>query len=311
MSPTGVDTRSVIVRTGSVPTVTWRMSTAPPTAAASDAWTGRPAGSTSPRARLLPAASNGMARVPLESPPKMKPYSGPGRPRGFWSTSTIWLVRLVSTVTPLAWSDCAALQYRAAPSTSRTMSVESPLHRTSRMRTVRIRRPSAASDSASVGSEPDVAMPSGTVEAIPDAADRLDPIAFGPELGPEVVDVGVDGIGRDGDSERPGLIEQLIAAQGLAGVAEERFEKGELARAEIHRPIMDGDGPGCLVEGDRTRDQARLRAAGGALGAAGEGPQSRGQLVVAERLDDVVIGAGVEARHPIADRVAGGEHQDR
>src|SRR5262249_41817849 len=153
--------------------------------------------------------------------------------------------------------------------------------------------------------------PSDTVQAVPDAADRLDPVALGPELGPEVVDVGVDGIGRDGDPERPRLVQQLVAAEGLAGVAKQRFEQRELAGTEITWPTMDRDRARRLVEADRAGDEPWLGPAGGALGPAGEGPQTRGELVVAERLHDVVVGAGVETAHAIADRVAGGEHEDR
>src|SRR4051812_6134379 len=287
------------------------MSTPPATATASDSRTGIPAGNGRPRGRLLPSASSGIANVPLESPPKMKPYSGPGRPRGFSSRSRIWFVRLVRTATPLAWSDWAALQYSAAPRTIRTARVDSALQRTSRQRTVRTRRPSVTSESAAVRSDEPAAVPSGTVQAIPDAADRLDPIAFGPELGPKVVDVGVDGIGRDGDSERPCLVEQLISAQGLARMTEERFEEGELARTEIHRSIVDRDRPRCLVQADRSGRQARLGPSGRALRATGQGAQPRCQLVIAERLDDIVVGPRIEAGDAVTDRVASGEHQDR
>jgi len=53
---------------------------------------------------------------------------------------------------------------------------------------------------------------------------------------------------------------------------------------------------------------------GGLLGvvaaAAQEAPQAGEELVEGERLDDVVVGAGVEPAHPVADRVACGEHED-
>ena len=54
----------------------------------------------------------------------------------------------------------------------------------------------------------------------------------------------------------------------------------------------------------------RLRAARPGLGAAGERAQARGDLLVRERLHDVVVGAGVQPEHPVVDRVARGEHQD-
>ena len=39
--------------------------------------------------------------------------------------------------------------------------------------------------------------------------------------------------------------------------------------------------------------------------------QPRRELLVGERLDEIVVGAGVEAADPVAHRVACGEHQDR
>src|SRR6185503_200678 len=75
--------------------------------------------------------------------------------------------------------------------------------------------------------------PSAVGQAIADATDRLDPAPGSAELGPEVVDVGVDRVGRDGNGERPGLIEELVAGERLAGVAQEALEQRELAGAEI------------------------------------------------------------------------------
>ena len=45
--------------------------------------------------------------------------------------------------------------------------------------------------------------------------------------------------------------------------------------------------------------------------AAQQRPQPRQQLLALERLDQVVVGAGVEALDPGLDRVARGQHQDR
>ena len=75
--------------------------------------------------------------------------------------------------------------------------------------------------------------PSRIAQTVPHAADRLDPRPEVAELGPEVVDVGVDGVRRDRDAERPCLVEELVAGQRLAGVAEEALEQRELARAQV------------------------------------------------------------------------------
>jgi hypothetical protein len=45
-------------------------------------------------------------------------------------------------------------------------------------------------------------------------------------------------------------------------------------------------------------------------GAPSESSQSRKKLIESERFDEVVIGAGVETRDPIDDRITGGEHQN-
>ena len=48
-----------------------------------------------------------------------------------------------------------------------------------------------------------------------------------------------------------------------------------------------------------------------AAGAAQQRSQPRAELLERERLDQVVVGAGVEALHAVRDGVAGGEHQHR
>src|SRR5690349_4584642 len=96
--------------------------------------------------------------------------------------------------------------------------------------------PSAARARSSAGSPPGpdpARTPSGIVQAVPHAPDGLDPVALRPELRPEVVDVGIDRVGCHRDAERPGLVEELIAAEGLAGVAQERLQQRELARAQV------------------------------------------------------------------------------
>ena len=62
------------------------------------------------------------------------------------------------------------------------------------------------------------------------------------------------------------------------------------------------------VEGEPAAPRSRrVDAARPAL----EGADAGEQLAEVERLDEVVVGAGVEAADPVGRRVAGGEHQDR
>src|SRR5512146_2171029 len=144
----------------------------------------------------------------------------------------------------------------------RTTSVEPPLQATRRQRTRRIRRASSAPSRRAAGSA-SVAVPTppsregsgstagstagaisgstagstdplsvGSIagisaigQAVADAPDRLDARRGIAELGPEVVDVRIHGVRRHRHAERPGLVEQLVASEGLAGVAKEAFEQ--------------------------------------------------------------------------------------
>src|SRR5512143_1463093 len=143
------------------------------------------------------------------------------------------LIRASSWLTPELSSDPATARYRATASASRTTSVVPPLHRTRLRRTCRISRPSAAwaaSSGAVVAGG--VAIPSGTSafrQTIAHAADGLDQPPGGAELLAQVVDVRIHGIRGDRHAERPGLVEELVARQRLAGVPEQAFEQRELA----------------------------------------------------------------------------------
>ena len=69
-----------------------------------------------------------------------------------------------------------------------------------------------------------------------------------------------------------------------------------LARAQVELEVADASDGGVA---------GRRRASGA------EGADAGEQLGQGERLDEVVIGAGIEARDAVADRIAGGEHEDR
>ena len=67
-----------------------------------------------------------------------------------------------------------------------------------------------------------------------------------------------------------------------------------------------------LVERDGTAGEDRAVVPGGGVRRAPcERPEPRRDLLVGERLDDVVVGAGVEPGDPVRDAVPRGEHQDR
>ncbi len=122
------------------------------------------------------------------------------------------------------------------------------------------------------------------------------------------MDVGLHGVGREGNAIRPGVVEQLVARQNLTGPAQQALQDGELALAQVDRPARNRDPAGGLVELDRAGlERVRLPRRRTAT----QGPQSSQQLLVGERLDQIVVRPGIQALDSIADRVASREHQDR
>jgi hypothetical protein len=102
--------------------------------------------------------------------------------------------------------------------------------------------------------------------------------------------------------------EQLLAGEHLAGVAQEHLEHRELAGAELDGPVVDRRAARAQVERDVAGAQHRLLR--GALAAQAH-PDPREELLEAERLGDVVVGAVVQARDLVGDLVAGGQDHDR
>ena len=67
--------------------------------------------------------------------------------------------------------------------------------------------------------------------------------------------------GRHGGPERPCHVEELVATQGVAGVAQEALEQGELARRQVHRGPSTAT-TDAIRRGDRPDDELRAGAAG-------------------------------------------------
>src|SRR4051794_29799199 len=124
------------------------------------------------------------------------------------------------------------------------------------------------------------------------------------------MDVGVDGVWRDRDTEWPRLVEELVAGQRLAGVAQEALEKRELAGAEVDGLAVDRDAAQRLVERDRAGDELRIRPPRTGR-ASRQRAESGRQLLECERLHEIVVGPRVKTVHAVADGVPRGEHQDR
>jgi len=90
-------------------------------------------------------------------------------------------------------------------------------------------------------------------------------------------------------------------------VAQEHLHQRELPRRQLDDPVIDGGAPRAEVQRDAAAEQHT-----GLGGDAFAQAQSHAgeQLLEAERLGHVVIGAPVEPRHRVVDAVPGGDHDD-
>ena len=130
------------------------------------------------------------------------------------------------------------------------------------------RRAAAPPRGAQAGAA-DRAAPSPAGHATPghpvaDAAHGLDWSPPSAQLPAQERDKGVDRVRGHGDAERPGQVEQLVAAQRVAGVAEEALEQRELARRQIDGAAVDRHQSSGFVERDGPADAQNQRPAGAA-----------------------------------------------
>ena len=159
--------------------------------------------------------------------------------------------------------------------------------------------------------DPAAALAPTTVCAEPVAGsahglDRLDaerPV----DLLAQVADVDVDDVGAVLVLVVPRVLEQLEAVEHLAGAAHERLEQRELLRRQRDLGVAAADDAAWPGRGARSPASRTRRALDRA--AAAERAQPRDELGERERLDEVVVGAAVEAGDAVLDRVARGEHE--
>src|SRR5258705_7245285 len=147
-------------------------------------------------------------------------------------------------------------------------------------------------------------------EDISRAADGVQQPCLAPrlQLAPQVGHEHLDGVRGGERVVAPDLLEEALAGDDDALVAHEVLEQLELALGEVHRAIRAAHLVRVGVEGQVAHDERR-RAARGAP--AQQGPQAGQELLTLERLDEVVVGPGVEPLDARLDGVAGGQHQDR
>jgi hypothetical protein len=107
----------------------------------------------------------------------------------------------------------------------------------------------------------------------------------------------------------PDAAHQVLAADDAAGVARELGEQVELLAAELDLLPADADPARGQVDVEVVhRDRRRLLGPGGP---AQHGADARDHLRGAERLDDVVVGAELEADDAVGLGPAGGDHDHR
>ena len=126
-----------------------------------------------------------------------------------------------------------------------------------------------------------------------------------PELAPQAGDVAVDdvGLGR----AVPDLLDRTLARDRPARLAQQQLEQRRLAAGQLDRSARRAwpcalRGRGEIGVGEQ---RPRRRAA------AGQRPDPRDQLLHRERLDQVVVGAGLEPGDAVGHGIARGQHQDR
>lgn len=107
----------------------------------------------------------------------------------------------------------------------------------------------------------------------------------------------------------PRVVQQFVPCEHDPGVREEVDEQVVLLLGEAHRLLVDAHLARAEVDGDACDAQAG-RIAGG-IRPAHHGLHARHQLPGGEGFGDVVVGAELEAGHPVCLVAPGGEDDDR
>src|SRR5438105_8894042 len=151
--------------------------------------------------------------------------------------------------------------------------------------------------------------------AVAEAPDRGDPgrgrgVLL--DLGPEALDVDVEGLRVADVARPPHPVHQGVAGEDPAGVDQQQLEEVELLEGQL-----DGLAPHRHLVADGVEaDVGHLDDLGGGVlllagGPAEGGPDAGHQLPEAERLGHVVVGAHLEADDGVDLGVAGRQHDDR
>ena len=104
------------------------------------------------------------------------------------------------------------------------------------------------------------------------------------------------------------MLDQLGTADDLALVVEQIGQELIFLRGQLHRIAGQGHLARSRVEPDIACDQF---GRGVARGAADQRAQAGNQFLGLERLGDIIVGAGIEARYLVRPAVARGQHEHR
>ena len=108
----------------------------------------------------------------------------------------------------------------------------------------------------------------------------------------------------------PHLAHELISAHSRARVRSERREQIELLRSQCHLVIVEVAPSGCEVDGERAKLENRVRRWGNRATAKMR-PEAGEQHGQAERFDEIIISARIEADDDIDLAAAGGKNDEQ
>ena len=187
---------------------------------------------------------------------------------------------------------------------ARSVSSSEPLSSCAEQRRDRDRRAArpratiaAAAASATRARRPTLRTAHVAVEPEADAAHGVDQRRVA-ELAAQVGDVAVDDVRRRLALAAPHLLERELAGDDAARVAQQQREQLGLAAGELEVAAAAAGGAGLGVE--REVGERELLVRGGWLRRSSARTRAR-QLVDVERLDEVVVGAGVEPGDALVD----------
>ena len=107
------------------------------------------------------------------------------------------------------------------------------------------------------------------------------------------------------------MLEDRRAGQHLAGVAQKHLQQQELGAGQRQQPLAPPRFVGEAVQTQVLEGQCAVLLVIVVTRTPQERAHARKQLAQRERLDEVVVGAGVEAGDAVVDPFAGGQHQHR